>query len=350
MKKHESLQAKQLVQEKQKSKKRPKGAKKPKQEPEQVPDGDEKAEKAKRKREKIMKKLKEQQEKLQKLDAEMAGSGGSMTNDAGGTGCKRKRGNEGGDDSKVQHDDKNTSVIKHENTGSPGVQGTDTQNLHVSQGIAGEKAEDVQMKDELEDGLQVSTDQAVNSVSKLASDPNAMRVDNPGLPVHHTNEINSAKSKREDNISSDSSSLDSSDSDSLSSSSEEPDQHSIRQQSSPAPSSNPKPHPNAPICRQFVRSGHCIRENKPGGCPYRHELPPRKQPKPKVWQKGPGMKKERHRYRKAGLYQRVRMHVCFPVVICLWELGGHISVSGTEIVDDADDADLWMIDVDVTER
>ncbi|KAI9790189.1 MAG: hypothetical protein M1816_005389 [Peltula sp. TS41687] len=306
-KKQEPLSAKQQTQGKQRSKKRNKDPQKSKGESEHVSDGDQKAEKAQRKREKIMRKLKEQQEKLQKLEAEMAGPGGLNVSDTVAVvGSKRKREDEGDDDSKVQHDMKEQDGIKDEDGGGAEVRPTVT---FISQEIMGEKPEEIQMKDEIQDEHQVKSEPLVN----LMSDPEVMKLDEPDFPVQPTpGNVSKADIKREVSISSGSSSMDDSssiDSDS-SSSSGKPDQQSSRRQTSAAQSSVPKPHPNAPICRQYLRAGHCVRENQRGGCPYRHELPPRKekqkQPKKeKVWQKGPGMKKERHRHKKRGLYQRM---------------------------------------------
>lgn len=307
---------------KQKLSNRHKDAKKSKEEPEHGSNEDKKAEKAKRKREKIMKKLKEQQEKLEKLDAAMAGSGGLMPGTTGLIGSKRKREDEGEDDSNVQHDDKDAGGIKIK---IKDIGSAELQQPHISEGTTGVKTEGVEMEDAINE--LIKSCQAANPMFKPTSDPvGNMNLDGSGLPARQEPGANrTAKVKHENSTSSESSSLESSDSDSdSSSSSAKPEQQSSRQQASlaPPPSSTQsklQPRPDAPVCRQFLRTGHCPREDRPRGCHYRHVRPAARhhhqQPAPpkekKMSQKGPGMKKERHKTKKMGLYQRVRKHVLF---------------------------------------
>lgn len=358
-------------------------------ETEQVLDAEKKAERAKRKRERIMKRLRQQQEKLEKLDAEIGGSAGAIPSDTAPTGSKRKReeGDEDDDDddARATHEDVNVGNVNVKHDAMEGGVAEREMRLevapeakvapdHAQEGETkraedgnADNAQNSQMGDEPRPesdltakgelmssdstalanrddqavlGNEKPTDNLEPSVPKRLKDDGSAAVTSSFPASLSTSSLDSISDSNSDSGNDDDDDDDASSDDLSSSSSSENDQpdeaSSTRPTAAPdkvPPSQQRPPAPDqpAPLCRQFVRSGHCIRQDKPGGCQYRHELPPRGSSNnntlttPSMKSNGQDTanggggggaksvkaKKERARVRKKNLYQRVSFFLVF---------------------------------------
>lgn len=277
---------------------------------------DTKAEQAQKKRESIMRKLKKQEKKLAKINAQLANTSREVTSRNVAVGLI--------EDTKNSESGSTLAQVLNSEEQDVGV-GSNETDVIPSHSKVDESAATHDLISKQESTLASVKEVALNSNTEPL-ETNATAAESPPSNL---------EGEPDESIPTSSSSATDSDTDissSTSSSDESPDEESSRQ-AMPDLVSPPAAEKQTPICRQFLSTGRCGRQTKPGGCRFRHELPRRKTaPDAAGEQKdacpsGKERRKQNGRHRWTGLYQRV-WDTIFAPFVCLYAGGFSMDNSG----------------------